>query len=164
MKKEHDEKDKYYFDRKLEIVLKSIEDMNKYNSVVCSIGYISLLAIITYLHDYIYKQLLIWICLFYIGSVVIYVIFEMKKIFLNNTYHSKVMNNLDEFIKNPTEDKEKLTVKNHNTQIECYKDFIEKQNLFFIPSAILGFSAGALIVVNFIHKFAIDIFKSLCCH
>ena len=118
MKKEHDEKDEYYFDRKLEIVLKSIEDMNKYNSVVCSIGYISLLAIITYLHDYIYKQLLIWICLFYIGSVVIYVIFEMKKIFLNNTYHSKVMNNLDEFIKNPTEDKEKLTVKNHNTQIE----------------------------------------------
>ena len=150
MKKEHDEKDEYYFDRKLEIVLKSIEDMNKYNSVVCSIGYISLLAIITYLHDYIYKQLLIWICLFYIGSVVIYVIFEMKKIFLNNTYHSKVMNNLDEFIKNPTEDKEKLTMKNHN--------------LFFIPSAILGFSAGALIVVNFIHKFAIDIVKSLCCH
>ena len=164
MTKKHNEKDEYYFDRELEIVLKSIDDMSNYNSVVCSIGYISILAVLTYLHDYICNKLLIWVCIFYIGSVAIYVVFEMKKVFLNNTYRAKVLNNLDEFIKNPKVTKEDLNYKNHIAKIECYKTFAEKQKLFFIPSAILGFGAGLLIVANFIQKFLIYMVKSICCH
>src|SRR5574344_464975 len=87
----------YCYDRKLEITLKSIEDMNKYNSVVCSIGYISLLAVLSYAHKFIYNNFLIFICIFYLLSVAIFVIFEMRKVFLNNLYHLKVMTNLDEY-------------------------------------------------------------------
>ncbi len=42
-----------YYNCRLDITLKAIEDMNKYNSVVCSISYISLLAILSYTRQFI---------------------------------------------------------------------------------------------------------------
>ena len=41
-KPEHDE---YYYNKVLDITLKSLEEMNNYNSIVCSIGFVSILAV-----------------------------------------------------------------------------------------------------------------------
>lgn len=139
----------YYFDCLLDLQLKSIEDMCKYNTVVCSIGYVSILAILTYLHDYMYRSFLCTASLFYVFSVVIFVFFEMRKIFINNSYRKKVMANLDEY-RQGNIDKHALTDANLDKYCESYNDFIKHQSWFFMPSAVFGFGAGLIIVLNFV--------------
>lgn len=158
---EENSNNEYVFDRLLEITLKSIEDMNKYNSVVCSIGYISLLAILSYTHKFIIDIFLILICIFYILSVSIFVIFEMKKIFLNNSYHYKVMENLEKH-RLGNFDKKTLIAENNNAYLDCYKKFQEQQKNYFIPSAFLGFGAGVLLVLNFVPALIKILLKYLC--
>ena len=154
-------KDEYIFDRKLDIQLKSIEEMNKYNLVVCSIGYVSLLAILSYLHNFINGIFLILICGSYVLSVAIFVIFEMKKVFLNHAYHYKVLVNLEKFRVDEI-DKEALIKENNKAYLDCYKEFQERQKYYFIPSAIFGFGAGILIVLNFIPILLKFIIKTIC--
>ena len=47
-------------------------------------------------------------------------------------------------------DKQALTDANLDKYCESYNDFIKHQSWFFIPSAVLGFGAGLIIVLNFV--------------
>lgn len=141
------DKDEYTYKKKLDIILKSIEDNKSYNSTVCSIGYISLLAILCYTHKYLAQEFLIWICLFYAISVSIFVVFEMIKVFLNNKYHTSVILNLTEYEQNKI-DKKNLHEKNISSYVSSYSLFEKSQLYFFIPSAFFGGLSGILIFLN----------------
>ena len=151
----------YYFDRFIDIQLKAIDDMCKYNTVVCSIGYVSILAILSYLHSYMYYSLLCIASLCYAVSVAIFVIFEIIKIFINNSYRNKFMANLDNYIQGNIE-KDGVTNANLDEYYKSYNNFAKYQSLFFIPSAILGFSSGFIIVLNLV-IIACKSFMSHCC-
>ena len=160
-KPEHDE---YYYNKVLDITLKSLEEMNNYNSIVCSIGFVSILAVLSYTHSSMDKIFLFFTCFCYLLSVAIFIVFEIKKVFLNNSYHQKISKNLKEYI-NEEIPKEKLFEKNLRAWDDIYSDFAKKQNLYFMPSAFLGTASGIIIVLNFINKGLNFYIQQICiCH
>lgn len=160
-KPEHDE---YYYNRKLDITVKAIEEMDKYNSLVCSIGYVSILAVLSYTHNSMDKTFLFFACFCYLLSVAIFVIFEIKKVFLNNIYRQKISTNLEEYV-NEKISKKELVEENLKARKDTYSDFAKKQLYYFIPSAFLGATSGIIIVLDFINKGVNFYVQQICtCH
>lgn len=155
------QKKDYCLNRIRDMELDAINDMNNYNSVVCSIGYISILAILTYVHDTMFYGLLCCTCVCYILSVAIFIAFEIKKVFINITYRENLIKLLKDFSQDKFNE-ETLNKLIAGTYVSCYEKFSNEQSTFFIPSVISGVLAGFLIVFNYILLFFIDLIIRIC--
>ena len=134
----------------LELQRQLLQENERYNSTVCSLGYISMLAILCYTHNNIEEKALIWILIFLGLSVFIFVIFEIIKTFRYNKIAEKQFANYDEYKRGNIKKHSELIEKNNELAYNTWAWFIEKSKYFFITSAIFGVLAG---IITFIQLF-----------
>ncbi len=134
----------------IELQRRLLQENERYNSTVCSLGYISMLAILCYTHNDIDEKALIWILIFFGLSVFIFVIFEIIKTFRYNKIAEKQFANYDEYKKGNIKKHSELIEKNNESVYNTWTWFIEKSKYFFIASAIFGVTAG---IITFVQLF-----------
>ncbi len=134
----------------LELQRQLLQENERYNSTVCSLGYISMLAILCYTHNDIEEKALIWILIFFGLSVFIFVIFEIIKTFRYNKIAEKQFANYDEYKRGNIKKHSELIEKNNESAYNTWAWFIEKSKYFFIASAIFGVIAG---IITFVQLF-----------
>lgn len=131
---------------KLQISL--IQENQKYNSTVCSIGYISMLAILSYTREYISPKCMLAILLLFGISVFIFVVFEIIKTFRTNCIVKKQFINYQKFSEGNIT-KAQLITENNNSWHNTWMWFSPKrQIILFTISALLGFSSGIILAIQ----------------
>ena len=139
----------------IELQIRLIQENEKYNSTVCSIGYISMLAILSYTRKYISTRcmpvilLLFGISVFiFVISVFIFVIFEIIKTFRINIIAEKQFINYQKFLEGKITTAQLIT-ENNNSWHNTWTWFSTKcQSILFMISALSGFVSGAILAIQ----------------
>lgn len=96
----------------INLQIKLIQENQKYNFTVCSLGYISLLAILCYTNKYIEPRVLFIILLLFGISVGLFTIFEIIKTFKTNAVAEKQAQNYKKYLEDM---KKKELIEKNNT-------------------------------------------------
>ena len=126
----------------IELQRQLLQENERYNSTVCSIGYVSMIAILCYTYNDIEENALIWILILFGLSVFVFVIFEIIKIFRYNRIAEKQLLNYDKYIKGGIKKHSELIEENNKSAYNTWSWFIKYRNIFFIVAAFCGVSAG----------------------
>lgn len=121
----------------IKLQIKLIQENQKYNSTACSIGYISMLAIL----------------LLFGISVFIFVIFEIIKTFRTNYIAEKQFINYQKFLEGKITTTQLIT-ENNNSWHNTWTWFSTKcQIILFIISALFGFFSGVILAIQIFYAF-----------
>lgn len=132
----------------IELQIRLIQENKKYNSTVCSIGYISMLAILSYTREYISTRCMPVILLLFGISVFIFVIFEIIKTFRINIIAEKQFINYQKFLEGKITTAQLIT-ENNNSWHNTWTWFSTKcQSILFMISALSGFVSGAILAIQ----------------
>lgn len=131
--------------RILEDQFKIIEDNNKYNSVITSLGFVFMITALTCTHEMINNYVLASIICALGISIATFVLFEMRKVFLHQQKSELEMQNLQKY-KNKEIDIATLIDLN-NKDYDIYDKFKKAQPKYFWISAIFGFGSGAILFI-----------------
>ena len=137
----------------IKLQIKLIQENQKYNSTVCSIGYISMLAILSYAREYISASCMLAILLLFGISVFIFVIFEIIKTFRTNYIAEKQFINYKKFLEGKITTTQLIT-ENNNSWHNTWTWFSTKcQIILFIISALSGFFSGVILGIQIFYAF-----------
>lgn len=132
----------------IELQIRLIQENEKYNSTVCSIGYISMLAILSYTREYISTRCMPVILLLFGISVFIFVIFEIIKTFRINIIAEKQFINYQKFSEGKITT-EQLKKENNDSWYNTWTWFSKHCQIpLFMISVLSGFVSGGILAIQ----------------
>lgn len=132
---------------KLQIDL--IRENEKYNSTVCSIGYISMLAVLCYTNDFINPKIFSIILFLFGLSVFLFVFFEVIKTFRNNEIATKQIYNYKKYSNNQITESI-LILENNNAEMNTWNWFTKIAKYWFIASTITILISAIILFIQII--------------